>query len=42
MAIFKRIDHIALHVKELSASTKFYKYHFGFKDFYEQVTPSGI
>ena len=42
MAIFKRIDHIALHVKDLAASTKFYKYHFGFKDFYEQVTPSGI
>jgi lactoylglutathione lyase len=42
MAIFKRIDHVALEVKDLDFSIKFYKEHFGFEDHYRQVTPSGI
>ena len=42
MAIFKRIDHVALEVKDLDFSINFYKEHFGFEDHYRQVTPSGI
>ena len=42
MAIFKRIDHVALEVKDLDFSIKFYKENFGFEDHYRQVTPSGI
>ena len=39
--MFKRIDHIALHVNDLTASRKFYKKYFDFEDHYEQVTPTG-
>ena len=42
MVTFKRIDHVALEVKDLDFSIKFYKEHFGFEDHYRQVTPSGI
>jgi lactoylglutathione lyase len=42
MAIFKRIDHVALEVADLNLSIKFYQEHFGFEDHYRQVTPSGI
>jgi len=42
MVVFRRIDHIALHVQDLAFSKDFYKFHFGFQDHYEQVTPSGI
>ena len=42
MANYKRIDHIALHVRDLAASVKFYEDHFGFENYYEQETPTGI
>ena len=42
MVKFKRIDHIALHVKNLLVSKEFYKFNFGFINYYEQITPSGI
>ena len=42
MANFLRIDHIALHVRNLNISREFYKNHFGFSDYYKQVTASGI
>ena len=42
MAIFKKIDHIALHVENLDISKEFYKKYFGFLDHYEQITSSNI
>ena len=39
--MFKRIDHIALHVNDLTISKEFYIKHFEFKEHYEQVTPAG-
>jgi lactoylglutathione lyase len=42
MVDFKRIDHIALHVSDLAASIAFYETHFGFENYYEQETPTGI
>jgi lactoylglutathione lyase len=41
MAAFKRIDHIALHVSDLPASIVFYETHFGFINYFEQVTQKG-
>jgi len=40
--MFKRIDHVALHVSDLTNSKEFYIKHFEFKNHYEQVTPAGI
>ena len=31
--MFKRIDHVAIHVKDLDSSVKFYEHHFGFKHY---------
>jgi len=42
MVNFKRIDHVALHVSDLAASVKFYETHFGFENYHEQETPTGI
>jgi lactoylglutathione lyase len=42
MVAYKRIDHIALHVSDLAASTTFYERHFGFENYYQQKTPTGI
>ena len=42
MANYKRIDHIALHVSDLAASIKFYESHFGFKNYFEHDTPTGV
>jgi catechol-2,3-dioxygenase len=41
-ANFFKIDYITLHVRDLNTSRRFYKSHFGFSDFYKQVTASGI
>lgn len=41
MVTYRRIDHIALHVSDLAASIKFYESHFGFENYFEQVTPNG-
>ena len=40
--MFKRIDHVAIHVSDLENSVKFYVSHFGFKDYYRQVASGGL
>ena len=42
MANYKRIDHIALHVSDLAASIEFYESHFGFENYFEHDTPTGV
>ncbi len=42
MVNFKRIDHIALHVSDLAASINFYERHFGFENYHEHDTPTGV
>jgi lactoylglutathione lyase len=37
--MFKRIDHIAIIVKDRIKSIKFYEEHFGFKKYYEHDVP---
>ena len=40
--MFKRIDHVAVHVSDLENSVKFYVSHFGFKDYFRQVASGGL
>jgi lactoylglutathione lyase len=40
--MFKRIDHIALHVTDLSKSVDFYTSNFEFTKYYHNTTPNGI
>jgi len=42
MANYLRIDHTALHVKDIDASKAFYEKHFGFETYFEHDTPTGI
>jgi lactoylglutathione lyase len=39
--MFKRIDHVALHVGELDRSVAFYERHFGFKNYFSHTVPNG-
>ena len=39
--MYKRIDHVALHVADLERSVSFYASNFGFKDYYRQAVPDG-
>lgn len=39
--MYKRIDHVALHVADLERSVAFYERHFGFKNYFEQAVPAG-
>jgi lactoylglutathione lyase len=39
--MFKRIDHVALHVGDLDRSVSFYEHHFGFKNYFQHVVPGG-
>jgi lactoylglutathione lyase len=39
--MYKRIDHVALHVADLERSVSFYERHFGFEDYFRQATPDG-
>jgi len=39
--MFKRIDHVALHVTDLDGSVKFYEKHFGFKHYFQHAAGSG-
>ena len=39
--MYKRIDHVALHVADLERSVAFYERHFGFKNYFEQSVAAG-
>lgn len=39
---FVRIDHTALHVRDLEKSKTFYESYFGFKTYFEHDTPMGF
>ena len=40
--MYKRIDHVALHVADLERSIAFYERHFGFKNYFQAPVPGGI
>ena len=40
--MFKRIDHVALHVADLERSIAFYERHFGFQNYFQHAVPGGI
>jgi lactoylglutathione lyase len=40
--LYKRIDHVALHVADLRRSIAFYERHFGFKNYFQAPVPGGI
>lgn len=40
--MFKRIDHVALHVADLDRSVAFYERHFGFKHYFQQTASGGL
>lgn len=40
--MFKRIDHVALHVADLARSVTFYSSNFGFTKHFDNTTPNGI
>jgi len=42
MANYKRIDHTALHVRNIEVSKGFYERHFGFETYFEHETRTGI
>ena len=40
--MFKRIDHVALHVADLDRSIAFYERHFGFRSYFQHTVPGGM
>ena len=40
--MFKRIDHVAIHVSDLERSVAFYEKHFGFQDYFRQTASGGL
>jgi lactoylglutathione lyase len=40
--MFKRIDHVAIHVSDLDRSVAFYERHFGFKHYFRQTARGGL
>ena len=40
--MYKRIDHVALHVSDLQRSVAFYEKHFGFKNYFQHAVPGGM
>src|SRR3972149_127279 len=39
--MFRRIDHVALHVSDLQRSIDFYEKHFGFKKYFQHAASGG-
>jgi lactoylglutathione lyase len=40
--MFKRIDHVAIHVSDLDRSVKFYERHFGFEHYFQHAAGGGL
>lgn len=40
--MFKRIDHVAIHVSDLDRSVVFYERHFGFSHYFQQTATGGL
>ena len=40
--MFRRIDHVALHVSDLQRSIDFYEKHFGFKKYFQHAGTGGL
>jgi len=40
--MFKRIDHVAIHVSDLDRSVQFYEHHFGFKHYFQHAAGTGL
>ncbi len=40
--MFRRIDHVALHVADLDRTTTFYEEHFGFRTYFRHRTDAGM
>jgi lactoylglutathione lyase len=40
--MFKRIDHVAIHVRDLDHSVAFYEEHFGFKKYFQHAATAGL
>jgi len=40
--MFRRIDHVALHVADLGRSIEFYQKHFGFKKYFQHEATGGM
>ena len=40
--MFKRIDHVAVHVSDLERSVKFYERHFGFRHYFQHAAGRGM
>lgn len=40
--MFRRIDHVALHVSDLKRSIDFYQQHFGFKHYFQHAAGGGM
>ncbi len=40
--MFKCIDHVAIHVKDLERSVAFYERHFGFKKYFQHPGSGGL
>ncbi|NIO12251.1 MAG: VOC family protein [Deltaproteobacteria bacterium] len=40
--MYRRIDHVALHVKDLEQSVDFYEAHFGFKKYFQHAARNGM
>ena len=40
--MFRRIDHVAIHVKDLERSVAFYERHFGFKKYFQHPGSGGL
>lgn len=40
--MFKRVDHVALHVSDLERSVNFYENHFGFRKYAQHTVRGGL